>query len=316
MVDAAYVSATVASLQSLIDQKYFDEQAIPRIDAALAAALARGDFAHDKSLNKLAAHLTAALFEASHDKHLFVAATTPSGSSSGAPQMTRAEAARLSNYGMKAAKVLDGNIGYLEITGFYRANEGAETVDAAMRFLAKTDALILDCRVNGGGNPETVMQLLSYFFAEPNLPLFSIVPRSGAATVERTLQTGVAYRDETRPIYVLVSPKTWSAGEGVPFILQEKHRAKIVGEHTTGAANPASPHAINQALTVTIPFGHIESAVKGKNWEGVGVLPDTVVSADKALQTAYIQALEEILARTASIPQQQAISKALANARK
>jgi len=315
-VDAAFVSATVAALQSLIEQKYFDVQAIPRIDASLGAALARGELAHDRSPRELAAHLTAVLEEASHDKHLFVAATAPSGSGSPTSQTTRAETARLSNYGMKTAKVLDGNVGYLEITGFYRASEGAETVDAAMRFLARTDALILDLRVNGGGNPETVMQLLSYFFAEPNLTLFSIVPRSGEATVERTLPNGIAYRDEARPLYVLVSQKTWSAGEGLPFLLQERHRAKIVGENTAGAANPAAPYAINQALTVTIPFGHIESALKGKNWEGVGVAPDTVVPAEKALQAAYVQALEEILARTEGAAQKQAILSALANARK
>jgi C-terminal processing protease CtpA/Prc len=157
---------------------------------------------------------------------------------------------------------------------------------------------------------------MSYLFSEPNLPLFSIVPRSGAPTVERTLQADMAFRDETRPVYVLVSGKTWSAGEGVPYILQERHRAKVIGEKTAGAANPAAPYDINQALTVTIPFGHIESAVRGRNWEGAGVEPDTVVSADKAFQSAYIQALEDLLARTANVSQKQRISNALANAGK
>jgi hypothetical protein len=316
IVDSSFVSTTVASLQSLIEQKYFDEAAIPRINASLGAALARGDFSREKDLSDFAAQLTATLYQASHDKHLFVAVSGPSNSGSDKVQMTRAESARLRNYGVKSARVLDGNVGYLEITGFYRADEGAETVDAAMRFLAHTDALILDFRVNGGGSPDTALQLLSYFFSESNLSLFSIVPRSGAPIIERTVQTGVAYRDETRPVYALVSAQTWSAGEGVPFILQERHRAKVIGEKTAGAANPAAPWTINQALTVTIPFGHIKSSVEGKNWEGTGVVPDTIVSPEKAIQAAYVQALEGLLARTASIPQRQMISNALANARK
>lgn len=316
IVDSDFVASTVASLQSLITEKYFDEAAIPQINAALGAALAKGDFSREKNLSDFAKQLTATLDQASHDKHLFVTVSALSVSGSDKAQLTRAEGASLSNFGMKTAKVLDGNVGYLEVTGFYRANEGAEAVDAAMRFLAHTDAMILDFRVNGGGSPDTALQLLSYFFSEPNLPLFSIVPRSGEPTIERTLQTGVAYRDETRPVYVLVSARTWSAGEGVPFILQERHRAKIIGEKTAGAANPAGPWPINQALTVTIPNGRIKSSMAGKNWEGTGVVPDMIVSPDKAFQAAYVQALEGLLARTASIPKQKLISDALANARK
>jgi C-terminal processing protease CtpA/Prc len=306
----------VASLQSLIEQKYFNEAAIPRINSSLAGALAGGDLSQSKDLNELAARLTSVLYESTHDKHLFVSVSAPSVHGGGTPQMTRAEAARLSNYGMKAAKVLEGNVGYLEVTSFYRRDEGAETIDAAMRFLARTDALILDFRNNGGGSPETAVQLLSYFFAEPNLTLFAIVPRSGETEVERTVQAGVAYRDESRPLYILVSAHTWSAGEGVPFLLQERSRAKVIGETTAGAANPAAPYHINPALSVTIPFGRIESAVKKTNWEGVGVAPDTVVSPDKAFQEAYVQALEEILARTSDSSKRQALSSALVNARK
>jgi C-terminal processing protease CtpA/Prc len=230
--------------------------------------------------------------------------------------MTRAETAHLSNFGMKTAKVLDGNVGYLEVTGFYRTNEGAETVDAAMRFLAHTDALILDVRANGGGSPDTALQLLSYFFNEPNLPLFSIVTRSGEPTIERTTQTGIAFRDETRPVYVLVSQHTWSAGEGVPFILQERHRAKVIGQNTAGAANPASPWDINQALTVTIPFGRVESSMAGKNWEGTGVVPDLIVAPDKAFQAAYVQALQSLLAQATDAPKRQVLTSALADATK
>jgi len=153
-------------------------------------------------------------------------------------------------------------------------------------------------------------------FHEPNLPLFSIVPRSGEPTIERTAQTGIAFRDETRPVYVLVSEHTWSAGEGVPFLLQERHRAKVIGQNTAGAANPAAPWDINQALTVTIPFGRIESSMAGKNWEGTGVVPDLIVSPDKAFQAAYVQALESLLAQTPDAPKRQVLTNALTNATK
>ncbi|MGB8260984.1 MAG: S41 family peptidase [Terracidiphilus sp.] len=313
-VDDAFVSASVASLQSLIAQKYFDEPAIPRINTALGAALQGGEFARARNLKEFADRLTAALDRASHDEHLVVTVSAPASPAPDSTQMTRAESFRLSNYGMKTAKILDGNVGYLEVTAFARANEGSEAVDAAMRFLAHTDAIVLDLRVNGGGSPGTALQLLSYFFTQPDLPLFSIVSRSGDPTVERTLRDGIAWRDESRPVYVLVSARTWSAGEGVPFLLQERHRARVFGEKTAGAANPAGPWPINDALTVTIPYGSIRSALGGKNWDGTGVLPDTPVSPAKALQAAYAQALEELLARSPDAAHQHVLRYALANA--
>jgi hypothetical protein len=113
--------------------------------------------------------------------------------------------------------------------------------------------------------------LRSYFFAEPNLALFCIVPHWGKSTVERALQAGIACSDAARPVYAHVSPHIWSAGEGVAFILQERHRVKIVGEITAGAAKAAASYEINSALFVTIPFGHIESAARGMNWEWVAL---------------------------------------------
>jgi C-terminal processing protease CtpA/Prc len=152
----------VATLQSLIDKKYFDIAAIPKINTALGAALAHGDYSRDKTANDFASALTTTLYSASHDKHLFVTASAASQSVSSGIQMTRAESANFANYGMKTAKVLDGNVGYLEVTGFYRANEGSETVDAAMRFLAHTDALILDFRQNYGGSPQAPARIHTY----------------------------------------------------------------------------------------------------------------------------------------------------------
>jgi len=314
--DDAFVSATVESLRSLIEEKYFDQSAIPRINSALGTALARGEFAREKSLGDFAERLTSTLYQASHDKHLVVSVSAPSTTRSDQEPMSRAEGARFSNYGVKTARVLDGNVGYLEVTAFYRANEGSEAVDAAMRLLANTDAIILDLRINGGGSPDTALQLLSYFFADPEMPLFSIVPRSGTPTVERTQAKGIAYRDEKRPVYILVSAQTWSAGEGVSFILQERHRAKVIGENTPGAANPAEPSTINQALSVNIPFGSIKSSIKGTNWEGNGIVPDVQVDSEKAFQVAYVQALEELLSKTASDARRSLTTSALANARK
>jgi hypothetical protein len=315
-ITVAFVHNTVTSLKALIREKYFDTSAIPRIEASLAVAEQRGDYARTNNLRELSAKLNETLSDASHDKHLFVQTSELPGAASTQPTLPRIESARMANYGMKRVEVLDGNVGYLQITAFYRADEGAETLESAMNFVSHTDALILDLRHNGGGSPDTAIQLLSYFFRQPNLPLFSIIPRFGEPTIYIAQAAGVAYRDESRPVYVLVSGSSWSAGEGVPFILQERRRATIVGEKTAGAANPGGPWPINSYLSITIPLGHIKTAVKGTNWEGTGVIPDIAVSPDKAFVVAYVDALQRLIDSTTDPVKRQALNRDLTAANK
>jgi hypothetical protein len=313
-ISGAFVHDTVTSIKALIQEKYFDTSAIPGIEAALTAAEQQGAYAGATGLKDLSARLNKTLDQAIHDKHLFVSPSELPAATATEPTLPRAERARLDNYGMKRAEILDGNVGYLQITAFYRKNEGAETLQAAMDFVAHSDALILDFRNNGGGSPDTAIQLLSYFFKDPSLPLFSIDGRSGEPQIYNAQAAGVTYRDESRPLYVLVSGSTWSAGEAVPFILQERRRATIVGQKTAGAANPAGPWPINSSLTITIPFGRIKSAVKGSNWDGVGVIPDIATPPDKALAVAYTDALDRLMNSTTDAARKKLLSRALSTA--
>jgi retinol-binding protein 3 len=291
------VHGTIQTLDALIEQKYFNKAAIPRITHALLDAESRGEYASVTEPKDFARRLTDTLYAASRDKHLYVL-PTPASALGSAPSLPRAERARMENFGFTKAAILRGNIGYLKVDAFYRASEGAKTEEAAMNYLANVDALIVDLRENGGGSPDTAIQLLSYFFKQSSLPLLSIVPRSGDNIVYKTIVAGVSYRNESLPLYVLVSGSTFSAGEAVPFILQERHRATIIGETTAGAANPESPWPLTSSLSVTIPFGHIKSAVLRANWEGDGVHPDVTTSRGEALNIARIQALNKLVSST------------------
>jgi retinol-binding protein 3 len=310
-----YIHSTIVSLKDLLTQKYFDTASIPRVLQALDAAELHGDYAQAVDAKDLAYRLDQTLAATVHDKHLAVLANGFYPSAQTDAPLPRAEKSRIENYGFKRAEILPGNVGYLEITAFYRANEGSEPLQTAMNFVRHTDALILDLRKNGGGSPDTAIQLLSYFFADPDKPLLSIVTREGESMHYATLAQKVSYRDETRPLYVLVSSSSWSAGEAVPFILQERHRAIVVGEKTSGAANPAGSWNINHELSVTIPYGYIESAVRKTNWEGQGVLPDMTVAPDAAEQVAYRDALSKLLANTSDPARKNLLTKALASAK-
>ena len=68
------------------------------------------------------------------------------------------------NFGFQEMKILDGNIGYLNLTGFYDTQFGGETAQAAMNYFSNADALIIDLRQNGGGSPSMIQLITSYFY--------------------------------------------------------------------------------------------------------------------------------------------------------
>jgi C-terminal processing protease CtpA/Prc len=70
------------------------------------------------------------------------------------------------------------------------------------------------------------------------------------------------------------SSRTFSASEGVAYLLQERHRAEVVGEVTAGAANPGRPYPVNDRFSASVPNGRVKSAIGRGNWEGSGVTPD------------------------------------------
>ncbi|MQA89441.1 MAG: hypothetical protein GEU90_04290 [Gemmatimonas sp.] len=111
--------------------------------------------------------MTADLQEVAQDKHLRVSAPGP------APVPADDAAPLLpprSEGGVTRADRLSGDIGYIDVVGFPSLAVFKSAVDQAMASLEDTEALIIDVRRNGGGSPESVSNLVSYFLdagAEP-----------------------------------------------------------------------------------------------------------------------------------------------------
>jgi C-terminal processing protease CtpA/Prc len=183
-----------------------------------------------------------------------------------------------------------------------------------MKLLSHADALILDMRNNSGGSPGTVAFLMSYLLDEPGAVLFEILHRAPEpADRYATESTPLPERDPLRPVHVLTSPRTFSAGEGLAFLLQERRRAEVVGETTAGAANPGKPYPVNDRFSVTVPNGRVRSAIGGGNWEGTGVAPDVTTTAAEALQVAYARAIRRLIAHEPPGPKREALRQLLAN---
>jgi C-terminal processing protease CtpA/Prc len=167
-----------------------------------------------------------------------------------------------------------------------------------MTFLSNSDALILDLRRNGGGDPEAIRVLLSYFF-DKRTHLNDIYFRDGNRTIESWTSAKVPGKKYlNKDVYVLTSKRTGSGGEECAYDLQCLHRATLIGTSTWGGANPGGVFRLTDHFSAFIPGGRAINPYTKKNWEGTGVTPDITVDADKALAVAQKMALEKLLAAT------------------
>jgi hypothetical protein len=297
--DAAAVRATVAQVASVVQQEYLEPAAADRAAADLRARVAAGEYVEAPTPEALAKALTRDLYASTKDKHISVSVVAPRRSTvskPSAPAVSRRDGARRDNGGVQRVEILAGNVGYLNVTSFWRIEEAREALAAAMGVLRNADAVIVDMRRNFGGAPDTVALLLSYFIERPGVPLFEIVPRRGSTTRYATQEVSPADRNARRPVYVLTSGRTFSAGEGVGYLLQDQTRAEVIGERTAGAANPGRPYPVNDRFEVTVPNGRVQAAKGGGNWQASGVTPDVEVPESDALRTAHLRALRRLAA--------------------
>jgi C-terminal processing protease CtpA/Prc len=199
----------------------------------------------------------------------------------------------LHNAGVRVTEWLPGNIGYIRISGF--PSDSAQvrrTIDASMATIANTDALIIDLRHNGGGDPSSLDYWMGYFFAKPTelTQIHWVTPKPH---VDRQFSAAkVAGARYLKPIYVLTSAHTFSCAEQFTYDLKALHRATIVGENTGGGANPGDFHRLTDHFAVFIPTGRAYNPYTKTNWEHTGITPDIASTADDALLSAYTAALK------------------------
>jgi C-terminal processing protease CtpA/Prc len=94
---------------------------------------------------------------------------------------------------------------------------------------------------------------------------------------------------------VLTSAVTFSGGEQVSYDLQQLGRATIVGEPTRGGAHLREGFRVHPHLEATISVAVAIHPQTGGNWEGAGVTPDIQTTADRARDTAYERALQDVI---------------------
>ena len=302
VLDRALRESTIDTLVATLDDHYVFPDKARAIGAMLRQRQQQGAYDDIKSGFRLALQLTADVHGVARDLHMTVrfapGVVLPEESAGPAPA-SQAEWERQNNVVKRlfmrhtatrnVVRVgrLGGNIGYLKISRFPDAFLIAESFAAAMDELADTDGLIVDLRPNGGGDPQAVVLLVSYF-VDRRTRLNDIWDRdTGIATQHWTEDklAGQRYGGK-KPVLILVGRGTASAGEDLAYTMQALQRAVVIGEPTWGGAHPISPHRIGEHFVALIPSQRSISPITGTNWEGTGVMPDIAATPGNGLAVA------------------------------
>jgi hypothetical protein len=310
--DAQARAAVITKIASLLDEKYVFPEMGKKIGTHILEKVKSGAYGGITDARDFAKKLTTHLREINNDRHLEVRFSPKTASVMIKGNDTEEEDAKESherrttderrlNYGFEKVERLKGNIGYLDLRFFcHTTYEGAgETAEAVMNFLSSADAVILDLRKNGGGAPEMVQLISSYFFDDESKLLFSFYERPIDTTTQYWTLPHVAGKRMTDiDLYLLTSRTSISSPELMAFSLRDLKRCVIIGEKTAGAAHPSEIMAVDENFLILIPIGYTIGPVTKKDWEGVGIIPDFEVPAEKALETAHIMALKNLLTKT------------------
>lgn len=318
-LDDATRKQVLAELSAKLSDTYVFPDKAKLVAERLDARERSGAYRAARDLDGLAAMLTDDLRYPTGDKHLGVRYSAKpvsdlAGRPKQSPEMDRmiANYLKSTNYDIRKVETLPGNIGYIDLRSFPNARFAKPALDAMMTLVADTDALIVDLRNNGGGDPYTVAYLESYLF-DKRTHVNDMYWRKDERTEPFWTEEEVPGKKfgGSKKVYVLTSKDTFSGAEGFSYELQQLRRAVVVGETTGGGAHPGRTYPIHPHLSVFIPGGRAINPVSKTNWEGSGVVPDVRVAADDALRTAERLAIAELLTSPADEEHAQRLRKRL-----
>jgi retinol-binding protein 3 len=316
-LDAAARERVIETLAAAIEREYVIPARGREIASELRKRAGQGDFSAISDAPSLALALNDVLTEVGRDGHLNVRfgpgpggmVAPPAGGpggpgggpggpgggpGGGPPPPDMLEQLRARNYDFSKVEILPGNVGYMQIGGLHPPQVADETAAAALRFLGNTDAMIIDLRSSPGGTQPMVNLLASAFLPDDGRTLITSEFRGQQPIVSKVMSELPVTRRPEVPLYILTSGRTFSAGEALPYILQQHGRAIVVGETTAGAGNHNTFVNVGEGLTASISIGLTHHPVSGTNWEGTGVVPQVSVPASDALRRAHMEALRAL----------------------
>ncbi|KAF0698764.1 Aste57867_10622 [Aphanomyces stellatus] len=310
LIDVTEKADVVARLTKALRANY----CIPEKGEQIAAAVETASFDDAATLGALAEAVTVQLQAVNNDRHLNVRVTP---SKQDEPPTTDKKERKQDenfpewmlerfadvNYGIPKVEVLAGRVGYFEWPAMVQLALAKDIVISTLNFLSATEAMIVDLRRCGGGDPDTADLLYAILF-DQETHVNDFYDRPTDVTKARVVGKKDSFPELKRtyfgkPVYVLTSPRTFSCGEEIAYTLKTFAKAAVVGTAKTGGgAHPGEAFYLHPYLGVFIPTGRNINMKTGTDWEGDGVAPDVqVATPEEGLNVAHALALKQILGR-------------------
>lgn len=293
------IGGLINSMLDMFDQYYVFPDVAARMIAFVSGKLESGQYGGIDTYQLAASQIAHDLVEISGDGH--IAAYPSSGSTPLTAEgdcltdKQKAEAARR-NYGFQEVKRLAGNIGYLKLNYFEHPSIAGPTAEAAMQFLANTNAVIIDLRDNCGGEEGMVQLLLSYFF-EKQTHLLSFYDNKNELIEQSWTYAYVpGIKMAATDLTVLISGRTGSGAEAFAYDLQCRKRGILIGETTKGIAHMVKILDLPDfGVRIHVPYARPASPVTNSCWEKIGVKPDIETPDRDAMVVAYRAAVKRLM---------------------
>lgn len=172
------------------------------------------------------------------------------------------------------ARVLEGGAVYLRFDGFAHATR--RWLHAELQAHRAAPALVIDLRSNPGGGTFWMREMVGEFF-DKKVEVGTFTRRDRAGDEQGSWQFGsVHYRGR---IAVLVDGGSASAAEIFSAVLQDTHRAVIVGRKTAGAVLASRFYSLPDGGQLQLSVeDYVTPGGRRLEGEGKGVEPDVPVS--------------------------------------
>jgi retinol-binding protein 3 len=289
----------ITELARRIDTEYIHPSVGTTLVALLKQRLEMKAYERLSNPDEFTEQLTRDLQAASRDRHLnlFWSAEPIPPPLGDSPPPDKLEPLKKWTGGIRQLEVLDGNVGYMKLVGVGARPASEEAIAAAFAFLHHTDALIIDNRANTGGDPRTVMLYLSYLVDRPPFVVTRKVGRDGTVLEELgTTEISKFRYPSTKPVYILTSIGTFSAGAGMAYQLRLLGRATIIGEESERGTGYPRAIGVGHGVYAWIPYARSVSALAAMDPPNNRVKPDIEVAAQYALEEALRAAQQRLQA--------------------
>lgn len=174
-----------------------------------------------------------------------------------------------------------GGVAYIAITSFANGQFDVATFDRVLERYRSARAVVLDVRMNGGGNDALAYQVAGRFTTSARIGGY-VQFRSGLRHDSFTALTARSVSPRgtwqfTRPVLLLTGRGAFSSAEGFVSAMQALPNVTLVGDTTGGGSGNPSVYPLREGYGISVSRW-IEYTSTKQPIEWRGIAPDSVVA--------------------------------------